>query len=93
MAHTDDHDPGPYRTRDAALSGDPVPKAGTVVRVLPGKAFVFLGADDEAAEYFAHKSAFVAPQMFHRAQVGQRVTFDAIQTSKGPRAQQITVLE
>ena len=61
---------------------------GTIKRLVSDKGFGFVAAED-GSEYFFHQSACAN---FDSLREGQRVTFQAGQGPKGPRAENVTVV-
>ena len=61
---------------------------GTIKRLVGDKGFGFVAAED-GSEYFFHQSACAN---FDSLREGQRVTFQAGQGPKGPRAENVTVV-
>ena len=67
--------------------------AGTVIRVVRDRGFGFLRATASGVEYFFHRSAMVGdPRTFDTITMGTAVQFDAMQGSKGPRAERVEVV-
>jgi cold shock protein len=62
---------------------------GTVKRLVSGKGFGFVQAED-GTEYFFHQSA-CADTSFDDLREGQSLTFEKGQGPKGPRAENIRV--
>jgi len=62
---------------------------GTIRRLQREKGFGFLQADGQ--DYFFHRSALAAGQAFDTLSEGMTVTFVAVASLKGPRAEQISV--
>ena len=63
---------------------------GTIVRIVEDKGFGFLRADGETTDYFFHYTALLNTRM-HQGIVGRKVTFEAMQTPKGLRAESVFV--
>ena len=63
------------------------PANGTIKRLVTGKGFGFVAAED-GNEYFFHQSACNGVQ-FDDLQEGQAVTFEKGQGPKGPRAENV----
>jgi CspA family cold shock protein len=63
------------------------PTNGTIKRLVSGKGFGFVAAED-GNEYFFHQSACNGVQ-FDDLQEGQAVTFEKGQGPKGPRAEDV----
>jgi cold shock protein len=60
---------------------------GTIKRMVSGKGFGFVAAED-GSEYFFHQSACTSTP-FDSMQEGQAVTFERGQGPKGPRAENV----
>lgn len=60
---------------------------GTIKRLVSGKGFGFVAAQD-GTEYFFHQSACVETP-FDELREGQAVTFDRGEGPKGPRAENV----
>ena len=63
---------------------------GTIKRLANDRGFGFVAAED-GTEYFFHQSACNGVQ-FDEHREGQAVTFDAGEGTKGPRAENVTVV-
>jgi cold shock protein len=63
---------------------------GTVKRIVSGKGFGFVAAED-GSEYFFHQSACTNAR-FDDLREGQAVTFERGQGPKGPRAEDVKVV-
>lgn len=63
------------------------PVHGTIKRLVSGKGFGFVAAQD-GTEYFFHQSACVDVR-FDDLREGQAVTFEKGQGPKGPRAENV----
>lgn len=63
------------------------PVNGTIKRLVSGKGFGFVAAQD-GTEYFFHQSACVDVR-FDDLREGQAVTFEKGQGPKGPRAENV----
>jgi CspA family cold shock protein len=61
---------------------------GTIKRLVTGKGFGFVQAQD-GTEYFFHQSACTGGVKFDELREGQSVTFDKSQGPKGPRAENV----
>ena len=61
---------------------------GTIKRLVSDKGFGFVAAEDGSEDFF-HQSACAN---FDSLREGQRVTFQAGQGPKGPRAENVTVV-
>ena len=66
------------------------PANGTIKRLVTGKGFGFVAAED-GNEYFFHQSACNGVQ-FDDLQEGQAVTFERGQGPKGPRAEDVRLV-
>ena len=64
--------------------------SGTIVRLLIDKGFGFI-SDEGGVEHFFHQSAVRG--VFEVLQEGQRVEFTAEESTKGPRAGDVRVIE
>ncbi len=60
---------------------------GTIKRIVNGKGFGFIAAED-GSEYFFHQSACTRVP-FDQLHEGQAVTFDKGQGPKGPRGENV----
>jgi cold shock protein len=60
---------------------------GTIKRMVSGKGFGFVAAED-GSEYFFHQSACTSTP-FDSLREGQEVTFERGQGPKGPRAENV----
>jgi len=58
---------------------------GTIKKITPDRGFGFI-ASDEGQDYFFHQSELRGGLTFAQLKEGQRVTFEARQSEKGPRA-------
>jgi len=65
--------------------------SGTIVRILTDKGFGFIG-DEGGVEHFFHMSA-VKDAVFETLTEGQRVEFTVEESTKGPRACDVRVIE
>ena len=65
--------------------------SGTIVRILTDKGFGFV-SDEGGVEHFFHMSA-VKDAVFETLTEGQRVEFTVEESTKGPRACDIRVIE
>jgi CspA family cold shock protein len=63
---------------------------GTIKRLVSGKGFGFVAAED-GSEYFFHQSACTNAR-FDDLREGQAVTFERGQGPKGPRAEDVKVV-
>jgi cold shock protein len=63
---------------------------GTIKRLVNGKGFGFIAADD-GNEYFFHQSA-CSQTAFDDLREGQNVTFERGNGPKGPRAENVTLV-
>jgi cold shock protein len=63
---------------------------GTIKRLVSGKGFGFIAADD-GNEYFFHQSA-CSQTAFDDLREGQNVTFERGNGPKGPRAENVTLV-
>jgi cold shock protein len=63
---------------------------GTIKRIVSGKGFGFIAAED-GNEYFFHSSA-CSSTPFDQLREGQNVTFEKGTGPKGPRAERVTVV-
>jgi CspA family cold shock protein len=66
------------------------PINGTIKRLVSGKGFGFVMADD-GTEYFFHQSACTGAR-FEDLREGQALTFEKGQGPKGPRAENIRLV-
>jgi CspA family cold shock protein len=64
---------------------------GTIARLLIDKGFGFI-RDENGVEHFFHRSA-VRHTVFELLREGQRVEFSAEESTKGPRAGDVRLLE
>jgi len=64
---------------------------GTIARLLIDKGFGFI-RDEGGIEHFFHRSA-VRDAVFELLREGQRVEFSAEESSKGPRAGDVRLIE
>jgi CspA family cold shock protein len=64
-------------------------QAGRIKRIVRDRGFGFI-ASDQGMEFFFHRSA-LAQGVFDTLVEGERVTFDAAQGDKGPRAANVLV--
>jgi CspA family cold shock protein len=62
---------------------------GTITRLTAERFFGFIRGED-GIDYFFHRSELRAGLRFEELKEGQRVSFQARQTDKGPRAADIT---
>ena len=65
--------------------------SGTIVRLLTDKGFGFIG-DEAGVEHFFHQSG-VQDAVFESLREGQRVEFTVEESTKGPRACDVRVIE
>jgi CspA family cold shock protein len=65
--------------------------SGTIVRLMSGKGFGFI-SDEGGVEHFFHQSA-VRDAVFESLREGQRVEFTIEESTKGPRAGEVRVIE
>ncbi len=65
--------------------------SGTIVRLLTDKGFGFI-SDEGGVEHFFHQSA-VEGAVFETLREGQRVEFTIEESTKGPRAGAVRVIE
>jgi CspA family cold shock protein len=65
--------------------------SGTIVRLMTDKAFGFI-SDEGGVEYFFHQSG-VQGAVFESLREGQRVEFSVEESTKGPRACDVRVIE
>ncbi len=65
---------------------------GTVKNVLVDKQFGFVRGSD-GRDYFFHSSGVLAPSLIDEIQRGALVEFDPANGERGPRAEQVRVLE
>jgi CspA family cold shock protein len=77
--------PGLRHRRDTAMPN------GTIARLLIDKGFGFI-RDEGGIEHFFHRSA-VRQAVFELLREGQRVEFTAEESSKGPRAGDVRLIE
>ncbi len=64
---------------------------GTIVRLLTDKGFGFI-SDEAGVEHFFHQSG-VQVGVFESLREGQRVEFTVEESTKGPRAGDVRVIE
>jgi CspA family cold shock protein len=64
---------------------------GEIKRVFIDKGFGFIRGED-GADYFLHRSA-VHGVLFESLDEGQKVTFDVSQSPKGPRAENVRLVQ
>ncbi len=65
--------------------------SGTIVRLLTDKGFGFI-SDEAGVEHFFHQSG-VQVGVFESLREGQRVEFTVEESTKGPRAGDVRVIE
>ena len=65
--------------------------SGTIVRLMTDKGFGFL-SDEGGVEHFFHQSG-VQGAVFESLREGQRVEFSVEESTKGPRACDVRVIE
>ncbi len=65
--------------------------SGKIVRILIDKGFGFIG-DEGGVEHFFHQSG-VQDAVFESLREGQRVEFTVEESTKGPRAGDVRVIE
>ena len=65
--------------------------SGTIVRLLTDKGFGFI-SDEGGVEHFFHQSG-VQGAVFESLREGQRVEFSVEESTKGPRACDVRVIE
>ena len=65
--------------------------SGTIVRLMSDKGFGFI-SDEGGVEHFFHQSA-VRDAVFESLREGQRVEFTIEESTKGPRAGEVRVIE
>ncbi len=65
--------------------------SGTIVRLLTDKGFGFI-SDEAGVEHFFHQSG-VQVGVFESLREGQRVEFPVEESTKGPRAGDVRVIE
>ena len=65
--------------------------SGTIVRLMTDKGFGFI-SDEGGVEHFFHQSG-VQGAVFESLREGQRVEFSVEESTKGPRACDVRVLE
>jgi CspA family cold shock protein len=63
---------------------------GELVRIFVDRGFGYIKGED-GVDYFVHRSAFLGDAVFETARPGLRVTFEAIRSPKGPRAENVRV--
>ncbi|HEX5726971.1 MAG TPA: cold-shock protein [Longimicrobiaceae bacterium] len=66
-------------------------ETGTVARFMDDKGFGFIQPDSGGKDVFVHHSA-IGGSGFKSLAQGQRVEFDLVQDPKGPRAENVSVL-
>jgi cold shock CspA family protein len=66
----------------------PVRVQGVVIRLYPNKGFGFVRGQDHLSRFF-HYSDAVPTSSFDTMREGQAVSFEPIETAKGPRAIQV----
>jgi CspA family cold shock protein len=62
---------------------------GTIKKLTPDRGFGFIRGED-GNEYFFHRSELRGGLRFEELKEGQRVSFEARQADKGPRASEIS---
>lgn len=65
---------------------------GTVERFMEEKGFGFIKPDNGGKDVFVHHSA-ISGSGFKSLSQGQRVEFDLVQDPKGPRAENLEVMD
>ncbi len=88
-AATTEHNPGP----PVAAAGSIEQRStgtmqGTIKKIDSAKAFGFIRGEN-GTDYFFHKSAVARDVEFHELREGERVSFEASEGPKGPRAEDI----
>ena len=61
---------------------------GTIKKIVEGKGFGFIAREGEAKDLFFH-SKDVSGVMFDELREGDKVTFDVVDTEKGPAAKNV----
>ena len=64
---------------------------GTISRLVPDRGFGFVRTVPGVPEYFFHRSDLVYQVEFDELRVEMAVTFEPIQSPKGPRATVVTI--
>ena len=82
---------GPAFKHRRGASEDTAMPTGTIARLLIDKGFGFI-RDEGGIEHFFHRSA-VRGAVFELLREGQRVEFSAEESSKGPRAGDVRLIE
>jgi cold shock protein len=77
--------------RHTRASEDTAMPTGTIARLLIDKGFGFI-RDESGIEHFFHRSA-VRQAVFELLREGQRVEFQAEESTKGPRAGDVRLIE
>jgi CspA family cold shock protein len=62
---------------------------GTLKKISFDRGFGFISGDD-GVDYFFHQSELRGGLVFKELKEGQKVTFEAVQADKGPRAADVT---
>lgn len=65
---------------------------GIVVTIQSEKGFFFIRSDEDRTEYFAHKSSLQNRVRIGQLLEGDRCTFHATISGKGPRAESVVIL-
>ena len=65
---------------------------GTIARLLIDKGFGFIRGDEDKVEHFFHRSS-VRGAVFELLREGQRVEYTPEDSSKGPRAGDVRLIE
>lgn len=66
---------------------------GKVAHIVADKGFFFLRVGDIPPDYFAHKEDLPEGIRIEHLEIGQEFLFDPVETSKGPRAGNLRVVE
>jgi CspA family cold shock protein len=64
-------------------------KTGSIKSIVPARGFGFIRADGDDLDVFVHRSE---AQNFEALQEGTRVEFELVESPKGPRATNVTIV-
>lgn len=62
------------------------------IKTLTEKGFGFIKQDEDAKDIFFHSSGLAGGITYNELQVGDRVEYEAVDSEKGPRAVEVTLV-